>query len=82
MMGISRITAYVIASNEVKTYAVGPVEGKWQGVIAHGENHEHHPGMMIVSSEYYFDSKEAAETAMNETVSQIRQAVAGEGTAT
>jgi hypothetical protein len=77
-MGISRITAYVIASNEVKTYAVGPVEGKWQGIIAHADSHPHHPGMVIISSDYYFVSQEAAEQAMNETVEQLRKAVAEE----
>lgn len=78
-MGISRISAYVIASNDVKTYAVGPIEGKFQGVIAHGED-SHHPGMMIISSDYRFDTQEEAVKAMDDTVAQIRKAVAEEST--
>jgi uncharacterized Zn-binding protein involved in type VI secretion len=79
-MGISKMSAYTIAGNDVKTYAVGPVEGKYQGIIAHGD-HPHHPGMVIISSDYYFDSEAAAVEAMDETVREIRKAVAGEGTA-
>jgi hypothetical protein len=77
-MGISRISAYVIASNDVKTYAVGPVEGKYQGVIAHGDSHPHHPGMMIISSDYCFNSQEEAVKAMDDTVTEIRKVVSNE----
>lgn len=78
-MGISWLSALTIANSPVVAIAAGPnSEGKFQGIIAHGEDHPHHPYLPILSTTFMYDSAEVAKTTMEKQIRIIRESVAQE----
>ncbi len=76
---VSRLTAMTIATSDVEPVALGPnEEGKWAGAICHGLSHPHHPGLVLCESQYIFDDKEAALTAITKSMNSIKEYVAAE----
>lgn len=72
-MGVSRLSALIIAHGSVEALANGPNEdGKWQGVIAHGKEHPHHPYMPILSTGFVYENRDSAIKSMEGTVNEIR----------
>ena len=76
-MGISRLSAFTIAGNDVEAYYgdQNPETKKWQGIIGHSKDHPHHPYMPILSSTFIYDTPEAATAAMEEQIKLIRESV-------
>ena len=76
-MGISRLSAWTIASNPVEAYYgdQDPVTGKWQGIIGHSKDHPHHPYLPILSSQFLYDTPELAIAAMQEQIKLITESV-------
>lgn len=76
-MGVSIITAYIIATrNDIVIAAGGPgPDGKFMGWITLGEEDRFRP---LLNSEANYDTAEAAEQAMRDTVDELRRAVAEE----
>lgn len=74
-MGLSRISAWTIAGNNVVALWEKNAEGKFKGVIAHGPDHEHHPHLPIVSTNFIYDTVEQATEAMNKLIEDIRKQV-------
>lgn len=73
-MSISRITAYIVAHDEVKCEAYRDGK-KYGGIISRMENGNYR---MLLSSEPTYDSEEEAVKAMEEVVANIKKYVAEE----
>ena len=68
-MGLSRLSAITIATNNTEAVAIGPnEEGKFAGSICFGKDHEHHPLMPIVSTPYIYSTYEETMAEMNEQI--------------
>ena len=77
-MGVSRLTAYTIANrDDIVVSAGGPCEntGKYVGWITLGEEDRYRP---LLNSEPIYDTAEAAKTAMQGVVDELRKTVAEE----
>ena len=74
-MGISRLTALIIATNEVVVDVAGPKKGKWMGaILKKGDRFE-----PLLSTDYYYDSKVEAKKAMEDLVTELRRIIEAEG---
>ena len=72
-MGVSLITAVVIATNPMVIEAVGPdSDGKFSGTIRRDEAKYRRP---LVTSEPVFDSAEDANASMEQVVDDCRKAI-------
>ncbi len=73
-MGISRITAYIIATrSDIVISAGGPTEnGKYVGWITLGEEDRYRP---LLNTEPIYDTPEAAKEAMTKVVAEVKTAV-------
>jgi len=73
-MGISRITAYIIATrSDIVISAGGPAEnGKYVGWITLGQDDRYRP---LLNSEPIYDTPEAAKEAMTKVVAEVKEAV-------
>lgn len=72
-MGLSRLSAMVIATNPVVAVASGPGDnGKFMGMICHGDDHAHHPGLAICSTPFVYETEVAAKEAMEGTITSVR----------
>lgn len=70
-MGVSLGSALTIANNDTEI-VISESNGKFAGAICHGVDHPHHPYMPILSTEYVFDTREAAQTSMEQTIVGIK----------
>ncbi len=67
---MTRITAFIIATNDVNCDAGGPDEnGKWAGWISRMERENYRP---LISTEPVYDSKEEAVAAMEDIVKSVK----------
>ncbi len=70
---MTRLTAYIIATNEVDCQAAGPDEnGKYAGSISRMENEN---WRLLISTHPVFDTDKAAIEAMEELVAAARKAI-------
>jgi len=73
-MGVSYLSALIIATTQVVPLGNGPDDkGKWQGIIGHAKDHPAHPYMPIISSDFRYDSEQAAIDGMQAVIDEIRE---------
>lgn len=76
---ISRISAMIIATNDVEILVFGPNEsGKYSATIAHSKEHRSHPCMPIISSDCAYDTADAAKSSIETTIKEIKEYFANE----
>ena len=70
---MTRLTAFIIATNEIDCQSAGPDEnGKYAGWISRMENGNWRP---LISTKAVFDTEKDAITAMEEIAAAARKAV-------
>lgn len=73
-MGISMSSALIIATSDTEI-SISESDGKFSGAICHGRNHAHHPLMVIVDTPFVFDTREIAQTKMEQLIQDIKDQV-------